>query len=77
MQVVEQRVGAQHREDAADAGDQHQVVLLRVGDLAEALGDLLLVQHAPQGLEQGVVSLVPLQLQGLVQELAFAAGSRG
>lgn len=46
VQVVEQGVGAQQRVDAADTGDQNEILLRRLDDFAEAPGELFFVQHA-------------------------------
>ena len=59
LKVVQQGMGPQQRPHAADAGHDHEIVLLRLGDLGEEAAEFGFVQRASEGLLQRLVALSP------------------
>jgi hypothetical protein len=68
--VVEQAVGAKQGENAADAGDQDQVVLLEFGLLGEAVLQLVGVQKRLQFAKRVGVALLALHFVDFFKQLA-------
>ena len=71
LQVVEQRVRPQQRPDAADPGDEHEIVLVAAGRPRRTAGPSFSGCSGPaEGLLERLVPLLPLHLDGLVEQVA-------
>jgi len=71
MQVVEKSMRPQQRPDAPHARKQYQIVLSGRRDFSKDGSELVFVKRAGQSSHQGFAALLPLQLEGFVEQSAI------
>ena len=72
VQIIEQRMGSQHRVDATDTRHQHQIMLVGLGHLSKGWSDFVGMEQRGSLLQHEGITLRLLHLHRLVEQSPLA-----